>query len=277
MIFDSVKEFIAKKLLKIAFIDAKVMFITEEEKVKALSKVEDVNNLTEEQKKAYYKQYFEENVDNEIKTEMENLKSGKPYTARVPDLLYDAFSCRDKLDKFNSTKGSDALKRSKMLKDIFKQTGENVFVEIPFYCSYGKNITMGSDCFMNYDCIILDSVEVTIGEHCWFGPRCQIITASHPIDGKDRRGLHSEVAKPIRIGNDCFIGASSIILPGVTIGDNVVIGAGSVVTKDVPSNTVVCGNPAKPVKQLEPFVKEDKNEDENEGKNEENKNEDTKE
>jgi len=273
MIFDSLKEFVVKKFLKSMFIDSKVQFITEEEKEKALSKVEDVTNLTDEQKKTYYKQYFEENVDNEINSEMERLKSGLPYTARVPDLLYDALICRDKLDKFNSTKGTEALKRSKMLKDIFKYTGENVFVEIPFYCSYGKNTSMGSDCFMNYDCIILDSVEVTIGEHCWFGPRCQLITASHPVDGKDRRGLHSEVAKPIRIGNYCFFGASSIVLPGVTIGDNVVVGAGSVVTKDVPSNTVVCGNPAKPIKQLEPFVKEDTKEEDTKENTNENKKE----
>lgn len=254
---NNLKESLVKKFLTKLFIDLKIKKITEEEKNNALSKVENVSNLTDTEKENYYRQYFEENMENIKKDEIEKMKAGLPYTSMIPDLIYDRLECKDFLDKYNSTKGSDGLKRSKMLKQFFKHAGENVFVERPFTCEYGSNISMDDGCFMNYDCIILDNAEVTIGKNCWFGPRCQLITATHPISYKQRHETCSDIAKPIRIGNDCFFGASVIVIPGVTIGDNVVVGAGSVVTKDIPSNTMVCGNPAKPMKQLEPYVEED--------------------
>jgi len=255
--FTNFKDNLIRKFVTKAFIDYEITKITEEQKTKALSKVEDVSTLTDEQKNNYYREYFEENLEDLRTTETEKMKNGLPYTSMIPNLIVDRLQCRNFLDKFNSTAGTDSIKRSKMLQQFFKHTGKNVFVERPFTCEYGYNISMGDDCFMNYDCIILDNAEVTIGKHCLFGPRCQLITATHPTDYKQRKSLHSDIAKPIRIGNECFFGASVVVVPGVTIGDNVVVGAGSVVTKDVPSNTIVCGNPAKPVKQLEPFVEEE--------------------
>jgi len=254
MVFENIKERLIKGFIKNAFIDFRVEKITEDEKNKILDKVEDSENLTDEQKTKYYKEYFEQNLENDTKEEMEKMKAGLPYTSMLPNLIYDRMQCKDFLEKFNNT--SDMMKRSKMLNQLFGHTGKNVFIERHFTCEYGYNISMGDDCFMNYDCIILDNAEVTIGKHCLFGPRCQLITATHPTQYRDRKELRFDIAKPIHIGNECFFGASVIVVPGVTIGDNVVVGAGSVVTKDIPSNTVVCGNPAKPVKQLDPYVEE---------------------
>ncbi|ORX48710.1 trimeric LpxA-like protein [Piromyces finnis] len=260
MVFKNLKERLIKNFIKKAFIDFRIEKITEEEKNKILNKVENATSLTDEQKNKYYKEYFEENLENETKSEMEKMKAGLPYTSMVPDLIYDRLQCKDFLDRYNSTKGADGIKRSKMLPQLFKHTGKGVFVERPITCEYGYNISMGDDCFMNYDCIILDNAEVTIGKHCLFGPRCQLITATHPIEYQERSGLCFDIAKPIRIGNECFFGANVTVVPGVTIGDNVVVGAGSVVTKDIPSNTVVCGNPAKPIRQLKPYVPNDNEE-----------------
>jgi len=257
MVFEGLKESILKKFIKNAYIDFRVGKATEEEKKTVLEKVENASSLTEEEKLQLYKQYFDENLESETKAEMEKMKAGECYTSMIPDLIYDRMQCKDFIDRFNATKGNDAFKRSKMLNGFFKEVGKNVFIERPFRCEYGYNISMGDDCFMNYDCIILDNAEVTIGKHCLFGPRCQLITATHPIDYRARQELRFDIAKPIRIGNECFFGDNVVVLPGVTIGDNVVVGAGSVVTKDIPSNTVVAGNPAKPIKQLEHYIKED--------------------
>jgi maltose O-acetyltransferase len=257
---NNLKDSLIKKFLNKAYVDLRVDSITEEEKNKALSKVEDVSSLTDEEKKNYYRQLFEENMEKDTNIEIERMKSGLSYNSMIPQLMFDRIQCKNFVDRFNATSGNDALKRNKMLKEFCPHVGNDVFIEKPFICEFGYNIHMGDNCFMNYDCMILDNAEVTIGKACLFGPRCQLITATHPLDYKQRnykREPRINIAKPIRIGNECFFGANVTILPGVTIGDNVVVGAGSVVTKDIPSNTVVCGNPAKPIKQLDPYVPEE--------------------
>jgi len=255
MFFDNIKKNLVKGLIRNSFINNRVENLTEEEKEEALSKVENASSLTDAQKKNYYKEYVEEQFNNVKETQKEKMLSGKPYTLDA-ELVFDRLECKNFIDRFNGTKSNEAIKRSNMLNGFFKHVGKNVFIERTFVCEYGYNISMGDDCFMNYDCVILDCAEVTIGKHCLFGPRCQILTATHPIDYKQRRDDEINIAKPIHIGNECFFGASVIVLPGVTIGDNVVVGACSVITKDVPSNTIVAGNPAKPIKQLDPYVKE---------------------
>ena len=102
----------------------------------------------------------------------------------------------------------------------------------PFFCDYGYNIRLGDGVFLNFNCVILDVVEVAIGDRTQIGPAVQIYAADHPRDAETRRdGL--EFGRPVRIGSDVWIGGGAIILPGVTIGDGAVIGAGSVVTRDV--------------------------------------------
>ena len=114
----------------------------------------------------------------------------------------------------------------------------------PFHCDYGFNISLGAGVFLNFNCVILDVVEVTIGDRTQIGPGVQILTADHPRDAA-KRGSGLEFGRPIRIGRNVWIGGGAIILPGVTIGDNALIGAGSVVTRDVPAGVTAFGNPAR--------------------------------
>ena len=110
--------------------------------------------------------------------------------------------------------------------------------------SYGFNISLGAGVFLNFNCVLLDVVEVIIGEKTQIAPGVQILTADHPRDAVNRAsGL--EFGRPMRIGRNVWIGGGAMILPGVTIGDNAVIGAGSVVTRDVPAGVTAFGNPAR--------------------------------
>src|SRR5690606_29983459 len=115
----------------------------------------------------------------------------------------------------------------------------------PFYCDYGYNIYMGHGVFANFGCVFLDGASIAIGDRCQIGPYVQILTADHPRDPV-LRGQGLEFAKPVRIGENVWIGAGAIVLPGVCVGDDAIIGAGSVVTRDVPPGATVIGSPAKP-------------------------------
>ncbi|MCF8891227.1 sugar O-acetyltransferase, partial [Priestia megaterium] len=134
-------------------------------------------------------------------------------------------------------------------KSLFGSTGENVYVEPNIRVDYGYNIFVGENFFANFDCVILDICEVRFGDNCLLGPSVHIYTATHPIDPNERNS-GKEYAKPIIFGDNVWIGGSSVINPGVKIGDNVVIASGSVVTKDIPNNVVVGGNPAKIIKKI---------------------------
>ena len=119
----------------------------------------------------------------------------------------------------------------------------------PFYCDYGKQISVGKRFFANFNFTVLDEARVTIGDGCFIGPNVSIYTACHSTDPMERNSRR-EWAEPVTIGNNVWIGGSVTILPGVKIGDNVTIGAGSVVTKDIPSNCVAISNPCKVVKSI---------------------------
>ncbi len=117
----------------------------------------------------------------------------------------------------------------------------------PFYTDFGKNIRIGKNVFINHSCTMMDRGGITVGDDCFLGPNVSLITTNHGLSPEERRTI---INKPIIIGNNVWIGAGAIVLPGVTVGDNAVIGAGSVVTGDVPENTVVVGNPAKIIKTV---------------------------
>lgn len=133
--------------------------------------------------------------------------------------------------------------------EILGKCDEDTFINQPFYCDYGKHIRVGKRFFANFNWVVLDEALVTIGDDCFIGPNVIIYTACHSTNPLERN-TRQEWAKPVTIGNNCWIGGSVTILPGVTIGDNVTIGAGSVVVRDVPSNCVAVGNPAKVIKCL---------------------------
>jgi acetyltransferase-like isoleucine patch superfamily enzyme len=136
-----------------------------------------------------------------------------------------------------------------LIKNIFGKTGVQVIVESNFWCDYGYNISVGENFYMNHNGVILDCAKVEFGDNVFIGPNCGFYTAGHPIE-IDMRNEGLEYAKPIKVGNNVWIGGNVVVLPGVTIGTNVTIGAGSVVTKDIPSNCVAYGNPCRVVKEL---------------------------
>lgn len=177
-------------------------------------------------------------------TEKEKMLAGEYYLADDPELLRDRKAAFQFMKKLNDAFALSAKERANILREGLGHVGENPIILSPFYCDYGIHTYIGDNVFINYNCIILDCAKVTIGNDCDIAPNVQILTATHPIDPLLRR-QKLEFAKPVTIGNCVWIGAGAIILPGVTIGDGAVIGAGSVVTKDVPPNTVVAGNPAR--------------------------------
>lgn len=125
------------------------------------------------------------------------------------------------------------------------------FIRAPFYCDYGFNIHIGEGSFVNFDCVFLDLAPINIGCNTLIGPKVQLLTAHHPLDAAERASGR-EAGRPIRIGDGCWLGGGAIVCPGVAIGDRAIVGAGAVVTRDVPSDTVVAGNPARILRRLAP-------------------------
>lgn len=136
-----------------------------------------------------------------------------------------------------------------LIRELFGTVGESPCVEDNFHCDLGTNIHVGDHFYAGFNCTILDMAEVRIGDNCMFGPNVSLYTAGHKIAPRNRN--KDGYGIPITIGNDVWIGGSSVILPGVSIGDNSIVAAGSVVTKDVPSNVIVAGNPAKVLRAIE--------------------------
>ena len=162
--------------------------------------------------------------------------------------------CMDICYKFNQLNPNDRETQREILAGLLGGMGENVIFTPPFWCDYGYNIFVGNDFYANHNLIITDGVKVTFGDHVFIAPNCCFTTAEHPIDPEQRKaGL--EIAKPITVGNNVWIGAGSTVLAGVTIGDNSVIGAGSVVSRSIPANVVAVGVPCR---VMRPITEEDK-------------------
>ena len=144
-------------------------------------------------------------------------------------------------------------KRKELVQELFAEAGANSYIEPPFYCDYGRNTRVGKNFYCNYDCVFLDCGHITIGDNVMLGPKVALYAVNHPIDPVVR-SCGGDFPEPITIGNNVWIGGSSVVCPGVTIGDNTVIGAGSVVTKDIPANVVAAGNPCRVIR---PITEED--------------------
>lgn len=185
-----------------------------------------------------------------MKTEKEKMLAGELYEAWDEELARERKNARRLTRLFNQTTEEEDDKRIQLLKELFGSTGESIYIEPTFKCDYGYNIHVGENFFANFDCVILDVCKVKIGKNCFIAPKVGIYTATHPIIAA-QRVAGPEYGKPIVIGDNVWIGGSAVINPGVTIGDNVVVASGAVVTKDVPNNVVVGGNPAKIIKYIE--------------------------
>jgi len=182
-------------------------------------------------------------------TEKEKMASGKMYDATDPELIADRRRARNLCKSLNESRDSELELRERIIRELFSAAGDAIWIEPPFYCDYGFNITLGSNVFFNFNCVILDPAPVIIGNNVLFGPGVQVYTATHPISATDRR-TGREFAQPIEIGSDVWVGGGAIICPGVCIGSRTVIGAGSVVTNDIPNDVFVAGNPCKFIRYL---------------------------
>ncbi|MGX4640230.1 sugar O-acetyltransferase [Massilia sp. SYSU DXS3249] len=180
------------------------------------------------------------------RSEKEKMLAGELFHPSSPELQADLAACAAWLARYNAAMGEEAEAWQVILAERIGAAGEGAIVRPPFYCDYGFHIHLGSNVFLNYNCVILDGGRVTIGDDTRIGPAVQIYTADHPRDPEVRRsGLESGL--PVSIGRNVWIGGGAIILPGVTIGDDAIVGAGSVVTRDVPAGSTVVGNPARVV------------------------------
>ncbi len=186
-----------------------------------------------------------------MKTEKDKMLAGELYNPLDQELTDDRLRTRLLIKELNDTREDEVAERKRLLQELIPNAGADLWLQPPFYCDYGFNMKVGDRVFFNFNCVVLDVAPVTIGSRTLFATNVQVLTATHPIDHKERAsGL--EYAKPIVIGEDVWVGGGAIICPGVTIGDRSVIGAGSVVTKDIPADVVAAGNPCKVIRSLTP-------------------------
>ena len=185
-----------------------------------------------------------------MKTEKEKMLNGELYQAGDVVLVNERLNARRIVRLYNQTLETDDSQRTELLKELFGSMGDSLYIEPTLRCDYGYNIHVGENFYANFDCVFLDVCEIRIGDNCFLAPGVHIYTATHPLNAQERIS-GAEYGKPVTIGHNVWIGGRSVINPGVTIGNNVVIASGAVVTKDVPDNVVVGGNPARVIKQID--------------------------
>lgn len=183
-------------------------------------------------------------------TQKERMEKGMLYDAGAKEIMDEQFPYLDLIPEFNALKSSETEKREALMKKMFAECGENCYIQVPFYANWsGHHIHMGNSVYANFNFTVVDDGEVYIGDHVMIGPNVTIATAGHPIKA-DLREIGIQYNLPVHIGNNVWIGAGAVVLPGVTIGDNSVIGAGSIVTKDIPANVVAVGNPCRVLREI---------------------------
>ena len=189
-------------------------------------------------------------------TEKEKMINGEVYDSRDAELLKMYHRARKLLQAYNTLDSELLEERERLLNELLAKKAAGVWIEAPFFCDYGSNISIGQNTFVNTNCMFIDNNTISIGKNGLIAPFVQIYTATHPIKAAERviDEAHSSRylthTKPVVIGDNVWIGGNSIIFPGVTIGNNVTIGAGSVVTKDIPNDVLAYGNPCKVIKAL---------------------------
>lgn len=166
-----------------------------------------------------------------------------------PELTEARRHCWRMLDRFNATGADDAVERRHILEKLLAKFGPGASVLPRFLCSYGAQISIGANSFVNNDALFMDDATITIGDDVRIGPRAQLLTALHPMEDHERRRAGWERAVPITIGDNVWLGGGVIVCPGVTIGENTVIGAGSVVIRDIPDHAFAAGNPARVIRR----------------------------
>jgi maltose O-acetyltransferase len=184
----------------------------------------------------------------EPRTNRERMLAGDLYIADDPESGLRAQAVR-LAHAYDQAAITDEGGARPILAELLGSLGEAAFVKPPLYVDYGEHISIGARTFINYNLTALDVAPITIGADCQFGPNIQLLTPTHPIAPQPRRD-RLEGAKPITIGDNVWLGGGVIVCPGVTIGDNSVVGAGSVVTRDIPTNVIAVGNPARILREI---------------------------
>ncbi len=191
------------------------------------------------------------------------MEEGLIYDPGVKDIMDEQGQLLERLYDFNHTRPSEMDKRQSLLKEMFGGIGKDCYIEPPFHANWGgKNVFFGDRVYANFGLTLVDDGKIYVGDAVLFGPNVVVATANHPVEPKTR-ALALQYNKDVHIGNNVWIGAGTVIVPGITIGDNSVIGAGSVVTKDIPENVVAVGNPCRVLRQIgehdrEYFYKDEK-------------------
>lgn len=186
----------------------------------------------------------------------DNMHNGKLYDPNDDSVMEEQMVCLDRLYDFNQTRPSEMDKRNAIMKEMMGDVGKDCYIEPPFHANWGgKHVHFGDGVYANFGLTCVDDTHIYVGSHTLFGPNVVLATAGHPMLPELRKhGIQYNM--PIHIGENCWLGAGVIVVPGVTIGDNVVIGASSVATKDIPSNSVAMGTPCRVVRQINDHDKE---------------------
>ncbi len=180
----------------------------------------------------------------------DRMHTGDLYDPGDEEIVRDQNKRLDRLYDFNQTRPTEMDKRAALMKEMFAEVGDNCYIEPPFHSNFGGgHVHLGDWVYFNFGCTIVDDTHVYIGSHTMFGPNVCVSTAGHPIEPGLREHAY-QYNMPVHIGNNCWLGAGVIVMPGITIGDNSVIGAGSIVTKDIPSGVVAVGNPCRILRKI---------------------------
>jgi maltose O-acetyltransferase len=184
-----------------------------------------------------------------MSSQKERMIGGELYDPHDPQLSAERRRARFLTKALNETGDDQQEERARLIRELIPAAGEAVWIEPPFFCDYGSNITLGDRVFFNFNCVVLDVAPVSIGSGVLFGPAVQIYAATHPLSAAERRtGL--ELGRPVEIGDDVWVGGGAIICPGVRVGARTIIGAGSVVTRDIPEGVLAAGNPCRVIREV---------------------------
>ena len=180
----------------------------------------------------------------------EKMRTGKLYSCDNEEIACEQAACLELQYDYNMTRPCEWKKRQELLRKMFAEIGEGCYIEPPLHANWGgHNVHFGKNVYANFGLTLVDDCDIYVGDGCMFAPNVIVATGTHPVCPELRAKVY-QYNLPVHIGNNVWIGAGAVILPGVTIGDNSVIGAGSVVTKDIPANVVAVGNPCKVIREI---------------------------
>ncbi len=186
-------------------------------------------------------------------TLLEKMKNGELYDCSLEtipeDLVKKLYECKELIYDFNMSRPSEVKYREEIIHKVFAEVGKNCYIEPPFHANWGCNMHVGNDFYSNFNLTVVDDADIYIGDNVMIAPNVTITTGTHPVCPELREQVY-QYNLPVHIGNRVWIGAGSVILPGVTIGDDSVIGAGSIVTKDIPAGIVAVGNPCRILRKI---------------------------